>query len=263
MRALLLTLAVAGCGDAVTGGHPALLATPMDAPDCVPDLDGRITGAELPFGVGFGAAYAVSRDAPVDVVGAGGGWDWAADRATDRSARVAGTPLAGAWYADAFPDADFAYPLDAAGVEHAVYSLTDHGLLLHGRASADGDDTLVVYAAPVTLYPLPLEAGREWTSVGEVRDGRWRGLEPYSARETYTGRVDGQGRLQLPDATFNRAMRVRVDLEVQPLLGPTVRERRVSFLFECFGEVARATSHPDEPAADFQRAAEVRRLVFR
>ena len=35
---------------------------------------------------------------------------------------------------------------------------------------------------------------------------------------------------------------------------------QISFLFECFGEVARATSQPNETNQDFTTAAEVRRF---
>jgi hypothetical protein len=36
--------------------------------------------------------------------------------------------------------------------------------------------------------------------------------------------------------------------------------RQTSFFFECFGEVARATSQPNETQDDFTTAAELRRL---
>ena len=36
----------------------------------------------------------------------------------------------------------------------------------------------------------------------------------------------------------------------------------MSFLFECFGEVARATSHPGEQRPDFSNAASLRRLTL-
>ena len=43
-------------------------------------------------------------------------------------------------------------------------------------------------------------------------------------------------------------------------VGASTSRRQVSFLFECFGEVARATSLPDETVVDFTTAAELRRL---
>jgi hypothetical protein len=36
----------------------------------------------------------------------------------------------------------------------------------------------------------------------------------------------------------------------------------VSFLFECFGEIARATSLPNETTEDFTTASETRRLAL-
>jgi hypothetical protein len=47
---------------------------------------------------------------------------------------------------------------------------------------------------------------------------------------------------------------------LQPAVGATVITRQTSFLFECFGEVARATSVQNEENEKFTTAAEVRRL---
>jgi hypothetical protein len=43
-------------------------------------------------------------------------------------------------------------------------------------------------------------------------------------------------------------------------VGPSVITQQSSWLFECFGEVARATSAVGETNPDFTTAAEVRRL---
>jgi len=72
--------------------------------------------------------------------------------------------------------------------------------------------------------------------------------------------VDGAGELVLPDVTFTQALRVRTRTTIEPLVGQSTSQRQVSFFFECFGEVARATSLVDEPLEDFQTALEVRRL---
>jgi hypothetical protein len=65
----------------------------------------------------------------------------------------------------------------------------------------------------------------------------------------------------LPHLTFTDAYRVRTKVTVEPAVGGvTVTRRQVSFLFECFGEVARATSRDDEALEDFTQAAEVRRF---
>jgi hypothetical protein len=95
--------------------------------------------------------------------------------------------------------------------------------------------------------------------VGEVRDATLRGL-PHASRDTYEVRVDAAGRLELPDFTFTQVHRVRTRVTLAPAAGVTTTQRQVSFLFECLGEVARATSRPDEAEDDFTVAAEVRRL---
>jgi hypothetical protein len=41
---------------------------------------------------------------------------------------------------------------------------------------------------------------------------------------------------------------------------PPNTQRQVSFLFECFGEIGRATAQPKETNDDFTTAAEIRRL---
>ena len=53
---------------------------------------------------------------------------------------------------------------------------------------------------------------------------------------------------------------MRTTLTVTPAAGKAVSTRQTSFLFECFGEVARATSQNDETQDNFTTAAEVRRL---
>ena len=60
--------------------------------------------------------------------------------------------------------------------------------------------------------------------------------------------------------TFTQVFRVRFAVDIEPAVGPTLSRRQVSFLFECFGEVARATSQPGETDDNFTTAAEIRRL---
>ena len=54
--------------------------------------------------------------------------------------------------------------------------------------------------------------------------------------------------------------RVRTHVTVQPTAGQSQSRRQVSFVFECFGEVARATSANGEMEENFTQAAELRRL---
>jgi hypothetical protein len=92
-----------------------------------------------------------------------------------------------------------------------------------------------------------------------VKNGTVRGLA-YAGKDTYETQVDGLGELRLPDLTFQQALRVRTRVILQPAVGATVITRQTSFLFECFGEVARATSVQNEENEKFTTAAEVRRL---
>jgi hypothetical protein len=88
-----------------------------------------------------------------------------------------------------------------------------------------------------------------------------RGL-PYAGRDTYQIRIDGSGALELPDVAFTQALRVRTTLSIEPAVGVPVIRRQVGFVFECFGEVARAVSQDNEMADDFTTTTELRRLGF-
>ena len=101
--------------------------------------------------------------------------------------------------------------------------------------------------------------GKSWVSVGTVVNGTIRAL-PYAGRDTYQVSVDAAGRLELTDLTFTQALRVRTRITVEPAVGASVVRRQVSWLFECFGEVARAVADPTDLAENFTRTTELRRL---
>lgn len=272
--ALFSTLSLAACGDnqtrlprdrqAYIGPEPAALA-------CVPDLDGKIEARELRAALGVPVQYLVSspgEERAVDLegsVGPGGlrVWNWSADYAGDRAARIEASAVEGKWYAGSFAAGQFVAPFDASGDVESVYAQDDAGLYLLGLASREpegpGGKTLLIYEQPVLLYRFPLEAGASWVSVGKAKNSTLRGL-PYAGKDVYEIEVAAEGELRLPDVTFTRALQVRQRVTVEPAAGPAVSTRQVSFLFECFGEVARATSRRDEPEATFVTAAETRRF---
>lgn len=257
-------LALAGCGENLT---PAPVASADPTLTCVPDLDGRIDARELTATLDLPVRYLVGKERAVDVAGKVDGagrrtWDMGtrgADSTLELSAQALGTQ----WYAASFPGGQFVTPLDDA--TDGVYAQDDAALWLLGVASRElapaQGKTLIVYAAPVAVLRFPLASGATWTAVGDIPSGAGtiRGL-PYIGRDTYVITVDGAGRLGLPDVTFTQALRVRTQVTVAPSIGAPVMRRQVSFYFECFGEVARATSHDGEAAADFTTAAELRRL---
>ncbi|MEZ4249734.1 MAG: hypothetical protein R3B99_16005 [Polyangiales bacterium] len=274
---VLLSLGL-GCGDNQTfpmrepyrPGDPGPL-------DCVPNLDGRIDATELSPALGVSVGLLVSpswTERGVDLVGAvideRRVWDFSIDYADDQLARLSASALEEHWFADAFAEITaglggeiFVTPLDAGGRTLGVYHHDDNALALLGTASADESppegQSLLIYGAPVALYRFPIEPGSEHVSVGEVRGGTFRGL-PYAGRDVYEVRVASAGRLELPDLAFTQAMRVDVRVTVEPAAGASTTQRQTSFLFECFGEVARATSRLDETNPDFTTAAELRRL---
>ena len=274
MALTLTCFAVGACGENQT--HPPRDRYVPGEPgplDCVPNLDGRIEGRELAPAAGVPVSYLVTpagTERSVEVAGAISGdgqriWDWSADDGSDQLAVLQAEPLDAQWFADSFPGGELVAPIDAGSTVLGVYVHDDAALFLLGIASAEPDPpegrTLLAYDDPVALYRFPIEPGDEHVSVGEARDATLRGL-PYAGRDVYEVRADGTGVLELPDLGFDQVHRVRTRVTVEPAAGAPVSRRQVSYLFECFGEVARATSRNDETEEDFTVASEVRRFAL-
>jgi hypothetical protein len=271
--ALPLVLVVASCGDNQThpdqnapyeAGSPAPLA-------CVPNLDGRIDATELQPVLNTPIKYLVSpswAQRSVDVAGTVDGsgkrtWSFGTALADDQTIMLRATAVTGKWYAASFPGGQFTTPFDAAGTLDAVYAQDATGLYLLGLASTEQappeGETLYVYSPPIQALRFPLTVGATWVSMGTITNGMLRGL-PYAGMDTYEITDDATGELVIPDLTFTQAHRIREKVTVSPAAGQTVVTRQVSFFFECFGEVTRATSNPGETNDDFTTAAEVRRF---
>ncbi len=266
----------AACGDNQTPppSHGQYQAGAVQPLPCLPNLDGQIDANELAPVLGVTATYLVSPAGKERMVDVAGVVDkdgkltfpaFAVDYADDGAVGLAASALGGKWYAASFPGLTdpFVTPIDVADRTEGVYTHDATGFYLHGVASstenpAEGK-TLLVYTSPVKLYEFPLRPGAAWTSTGEVKNGTFRGL-PYAGRDTYDVKVDAAGTLPLPDFTLTQALRVRTLVTVAPAAGMTTTERQVSFLFECLGEAARATSDPNEPNENFTQASEMRRL---
>ncbi|MBX3203672.1 MAG: hypothetical protein KF764_01325 [Labilithrix sp.] len=266
-------LVVAACGENETPPptKSAYVATEPEALPCVPNLDGKIEARELSPQLGIAATYLVSpagRERTVDLVGAERdgkrSWNFGVDFADDQVARIAAQKLDGKWYAADFAGLKDAFvtPIDAGGLSEGVYTHDENAFSLHGVASASPDGpnkTLLKYDTPIALYRFPLEPGVSYATTGEVRNGTFRGL-PYAGRDTYEVKVDAAGELTLPDFTVTQALRVRTKVTISPAAGQVTTQRQTSFLFECLGEVVRATSKLEEPNEDFNTATELRRL---
>lgn len=271
-RALFTLLVFGACGENRTIPSKEAYVAPAVAPlECVPNLDGRIDVTELKAAVGVPVRYLASppgAQRPVSISGATNPqgqrvWDLSIDYADDRVATIQAETLAGHWFAASFPNGQFVAPLDLGNTVLGVYQNDGANLLLLGYATREESPatgkTLVTYQAPVAIFRFPLEAGKEWVSVGTVVNAIVRGL-PFAGRDTYQVKVDAAGRLDLPDVTFTQALRVRTTTTIEPAVGASIVRRQVGWVFECFGEVARATAADGEQSDDFTTTTELRRL---
>jgi hypothetical protein len=250
----------------------AMYTTDGQAPlACVPNLDGMITAAEAAPAIGASETFLVSPpnttepvnlDGAVDMAGQRV-WDWSTSLASDESFVLTPVVLGSQWYASSFPGGQFVLPYDAGDTIEAVYIHDDQALRLLGIASTEENPTagktLVVYETPVVLYQFPIVVGASWMTSGMSKNATLKGL-PYAGTDTYATNVEASGVLELPDYTFTQVLKVSTLVTVAPVAGETTTQRQVSFLFECVGEVARATSQLNEPNPDFTVAAEIRRL---
>ncbi len=271
--AISITLFASACGDNET--HPLYDAYDAGVPAplaCVPNLDGKIDSNEIQPAIGIPLSYLVSPSGvtrTVDIAGSVDSnghtvWDFSISYANDQVAQIQAQPLTGKWYASSFPqDGAFVVAQDAGDRLEGVIVFDPNGYHLLGLASTDPSppegQTLYVYDTPVDVFRFPLAPGLAYASTGNVKNAMLRGL-PYTGSDTYSVSVDAAGTLVLPAITFTQALRVRTTVVATPAAGEAVTTKQDSFLFECFGEVARATSQPGETQDDFTTAAEVRRL---
>ncbi len=238
---------------------------------CVPNLDGQIDASEIQPAIGVTLSYLVSpagTQRTVDVAGTTDSkgnhyWDMSVDYASDQLATIEPTAIAGKWYEKSFPADAFVAPFDAAGSIEQILSEDDKAVSLLGLASRDkapsDGQTLLVYQQPVALLQFPLKPGVHFVSTGTIVNGKLHGL-PYAGKDIYDVSDDATGELKLPQLTFTQVHRIRTKLTNEPSVGTSTTQEQVSFYFECFAEVARITSLPNETKADFTTASEVRRL---
>lgn len=236
-------------------------------PSCVPDRDGEITAAELPVVYGTTAAYYASpagATRTVDLAGTGGVWDLSAERPDDEIIELGPVPLKDQWYAASFPAGQFA--VDGGGGLDGIYHQDAQALWLDGTASRQempaGGKTLIRYAAPIAVLRFPIADGDAYAATAQLTDAVIAGL-PFIGTDRVEVEVTGTGRLDVPYVQFSPALRVRTNAIRTPSTGtPVVNRRTTLFLFECFGEVARAESRIDEPAPDFTTTAYLRRFAL-
>lgn len=272
-----LLCALTACGGAnypgQTGdaGPTTTPVTPDPGLTCRPNLDGVVDTDELAVSLDVPARYRVStQDRAVNTRGAMQDgtrvWDFSADAADDAQLTIAATGVQG-WFADGYADVDGAYmvPFDAAGELTAVMQKQPGALRLLGVHSTENmpasGQTDMPYAPAVDVFRFPLAVGDAWTSTTSVTDGMLRGL-PIAAQVEQRTEVVAEGRLILPDVRFEQVLQVVTVVTQQAVVGDPVVHTQVSFIAECFGEVARLTSPLGTDTLDFDTATEVRRLGF-
>ena len=271
---LLASLGFVACGDNLTLPPDRDPAADPDPPvlSCIPDLDGEIDADELQVGLGIPVRYVVSPSGisrEVDLEGTETDdvitWDFATDFEDDQALTVTASATTDKWYRDSFPEDAFVTPFNRSGTLESIGRVTGSALELLGIASSEeapsGGRTLLVYDSPITVLQLPVKVGQSFISSAEITNGEAQGL-PYAGRDTYEVSVDEIGTIDLTQLTFEQVHRVRTKVTVEPAVGAAVVRHQTSFFAECFAEVLRATAEEGEESADFEEAAELRRLGF-
>jgi hypothetical protein len=252
MRPLVL-IWIAACG---TNETPQPMPAP-DLPSCVPNRDGMITADELPIALGATVDYYTSANTQValtgDVV------DLSQERASDQVIALGPTALGTQWYAASFPNGQFV--VDAGSGLDGIYHQDDRALWLDGTASQmnDANKTLIVYPTPLPVLRFPVTDGESYTSsvaITATIDGL-----PFNGMDQLDVDVTAADRLDVPYVQFSPVLRVR-EKAVRTTGQASVTKRTTIFLFECFGEVARAESKQDETNADFTTAEYLRRFAL-
>jgi len=259
MRILIL-ITLVGCGTNLT-------PQPDPAPtlaSCVPNRDGEITVDELPIALGATVAYyARSGDIPIPTFA---GLDWKIDEEIKNEPVVEVGPVAlkDQWYAGSFSSGQFV--VDAGSGLDGIYHQDDQALWLDGTASQDENPgagkTLIHYAEPLPVLRFPIDDGDTYSTTAALTDSTVAGL-PFVGTDQLDVEVTGDGRLAVPYVNFSPVMRVRTLATRTPSTGtPVVTKRTTIFMFECFGEIARAESTTNETSAEFTKAAYLRRFAL-
>jgi hypothetical protein len=253
MRGALLFLAACGVNQT-----PQPEPVPV-LPDCVPNRDGAITADELPIALGATLAYYTGANRTIDQTLHDGAWRFAEERADDQVVEVGPVALRDQWYAASFPSGQFV--VDAGTGIDGIYHQDTQALWLDGTAShAETPKTLVVYQPPLAVLRFPVTAGDSFTTTVTLTNATINGL-PFNGEDDFAVTVRASGRLDLPYVRFSPALEVQTQAVRRS--GTTMTSRRTTlFLFECFGEVTRAESKPDETNPDFTTAAYLRRFAL-
>ncbi len=260
MRAAILLTAVVSSLGACTTNQTPQPELPPTFPSCVPNRDGMITADEMPIAFGATITYYVGANRTIAQTGTK--WDFSAELADDDVVALGPVALKDQWYAGSFPTGQFV--VDAGSGLEGVYHQDDQALWLDGMASHDSamaSRTLIIYPQPIATLRFPAKAGDTYSSRAALAAATINGL-PFNGTDDVTVSIVGEGLLAVPYVEFSPVLRATVSVVRAPTAGPSTSRRTTLFLFECFGEVARAESKPDETSADFTFAAYFRRYAL-
>ena len=245
----LIFIALAACG---TNETPQPAPVPS-LPECVPNRDGVITADELPIAIGATLTYYTSTNA------SGVGYEMAQENASDQVIALGPVALGAQWYAASFPTGQFVVAA-GSGLD-GIYHQDSQALWLDGTASQamGANQTLIVYPTPLPVLRFPITVGQMYSATVNY-SATIDGL-PFNGSDELDVDVPDSGRLDVPYVQFSPTLRVR-EKAVRKTGATAITKRTTLFLFECFGEVARAESKQDEPNPDFTQAAYLRRYAL-
>jgi hypothetical protein len=169
--------------------------------------------------------------------------------------------LDGKWFASSFPGATYATVADLQTGTLGIFRVTADALELLGFASETPNQTLLVYDQAIASLKFPAAVGQSWVTSAHIVNGTLNG-SPYAALDTYRITVDARGSAVLPFLSFANTLRVHVDLTQTLPGGVSVTRIQYLFFHECYGELGRMVSIPNEPTESFTNAGEFRRLAL-
>jgi hypothetical protein len=243
-------------GDGAVDGSTAL---------CNPNHDGMITLAELPFMAGRMGTFRVATDATWNTAGTSNSngsrsWDLSVQLAGDADrVMMLGAPTA-QWWSPTYPTATYATELSIESDLRGVFHVTgaESTLLAVVSPAAGSLRTELDYDPPAKILALPLNAGATWTSTSTVSGTAQGAIVAYT--EKYESRVDQVGTLKTPYGEFP-VLRVATSLTRTSGLATILTKRTFSWVAECFGPIATASSQDFETGVEFTDNAEIRRLA--
>ena len=157
--------------------------------------------------------------------------------------------------------------VDAGSGLDGIYHQDDQALWLDGIASQQempmGGQTLIVYSTPLPTLRFPVVKGQSFSTTTTLAGATIAGL-PFQGTDELDVDVVDEGKLSVPYVKFSPVLRVRTQAIRKPSSAgvPSTGRRTTIFLFECFGEITRAESKPDETNPDFTGAAYLRRFAL-